>query len=531
MLAITSEAVPLILPYPVVRCKRSSFSALPRRPSQCFCLGLAALAVLLGAPSAHAQQPEGNVILESSEQVFCVMAALNAGGYDTGLDIATGDSTREDAREYLGQAHAVVAKKLEDFYSEHRVTADPGADLGQYVSLALLLGLPPDFKLAVPQADLPPDAKNVSGLVPLLKTFYVQAKLHELWSQLQTRYQAAQVRYSAAVRQAIFMTDVYFRFPAGGYLGRTCRIDLDLLGAPDQAQARVYGLDYYLVVTASRQSQVDEIRHQYLHFLLDPLAAKYAPEINEKSRLRGIAYRASALATSFKEDYPLLVTECLIRAAELRLDKRSPAQAEKSLQEMTASGLILIRYFYEALALFEKQETSMSAYYPQMIHAIDPLQEEKRLAKVVFAPAPSPPTPAAVPAAKTEEERLLDQGDNLFYRGQYRDAKLAYQEVLEKTNPKSERALFGMAIVASNMRKPDLAEEYFQKTLETARDLRLVTWSHIYLGRLYDLKGKRDDALAQYRAASLTAAAYPMAWRAVQAGEAHEFGTKGETHN
>jgi hypothetical protein len=486
------------------------------------------LALLLGAPRAHAQQQEGNVILESSEQVFCVMAALNAGGYNTGLGLETGDNTREEARGYLEQAHALAAKRLENFYSEHRVEGDPGADLGQYVSLALLLGPPPDFKLAVPQTDLPPDAKAVSGLVSLLKTFYVQAKLHELWSRLQPRYQAAELRYSAAVRQAIFMTDVYFRFPAGGYLGRTCRIDLDLLGAPDQAQARVYGFDYFLVVTASRKSQIGEIRHQYLHFLLDPLAAKYAPEINEKARLRGMAYRAPALASSFKEDFPLLVTECLIRAAELRLDKRPQAEAERSLQERTAAGLILVRYFYETLAVFEKQDASMSAFYQQMIHGIDPLQEERRLAKVSFSPAPTPPAQAAAPAARTEEERLLDQGDNFFYRGRYSEAKLAYQEVLAKTDPKSERALFGLAIVASNMRKPDLAEEYFQKTLETARDLRLVTWSHIYLGRLYDLRGKRNDALAQYRAASLTAAAYPMALRAVQAGEAQQFGS---THN
>jgi tetratricopeptide (TPR) repeat protein len=275
---------------------------------------------------------------------------------------------------------------------------------------------------------------------------------------------------------------------------------------------------------------MDEIRHQYLHFLLDPLAAKYAPEINEKARLRGIAYHAPALASSFKEDFPLLVTECLIRAAELRLDNRPPAEAEKSLQEMTASGLILIRYFYESLTLFEKQPASMSVFYKPMIQRIDPVGEERRLAKVAFAPAPTPPAQAAAPAAKTEEERLLDQGDNLFYQGRYGEAKLAYQEVLEKVDPKSERALFGVAIVASNMRKPDLAEEYFQKTLEMARDLRLVTWSHIYLGRLYDLRGKRNDALAQYRAASLTAAAYPMALLAVRGGEAQQFGSKEEAH-
>jgi tetratricopeptide (TPR) repeat protein len=267
-----------------------------------------------------------------------------------------------------------------------------------------------------------------------------------------------------------------------------------------------------------------------MHFLLDPLAAKFAPEINEKARLRGIAYHAPALATSFKEDFPLLITECLIRAAELRLDKRPPAEAEKSLQEMTASGLILVRYFYESLAVFEKQDASMTAFYKPMIQKIDPSEEMRRLAKVKYAPAPTPPVQAAVPAAKTEEDRLLDQGDNLFYQGRYSDAKLAYQGVLEKVDPKSERALFGLAVVAGNMRKPDLAEEYFQKTLDTARDLRLVTWSHIYLGRLYDLRGKRNDALAQYRAASLTAAAYPMALRAVQAGAAQQFGSKEETH-
>jgi len=509
---------------------RAGFASLRRFPRQSVRVLIGVLAVMLPGLAAHAQQQEGNVILEPSEQVFCVMAALNAGGYDAGLGLPTADDTREEVRKYLDQLPAPVAKSLGNFYSEHRVEGDPGADLGQYLSLALLMGPPPDFKLTVPQTDLPPDAKAVSGLVPLLKTFYGQAKLHELWSRLQGRYQAAELRYSPAVRQAILMTDVYFRFPVGQYLGRTYRIDLDLLGAPDQAQARIYGMDYYLVITASRQPAIDDIRHQYLHFLLDPLAAQYAEEINEKARLRGTAYRAPALASSFKGDFPLLVTECLIRAAELRLDKRPPAEAEKRLAEMTASGLILVRYFYESLMVFEKQDASMTVFYKQMIQRINPLEEERRLAKVTFVPAPTPPAQAPAPAAKTAEERSLDEADNLFYRGRYSEAKLAYQAVLEKVDPKSERALFGLAIVASNMRKPDLATEYFQKTLETARDLRLVTWSHIYLGRLDDLRGKRNDALAQYRAASLTAAAYPMALRAVQAGEAQQFGSKEDTH-
>jgi tetratricopeptide (TPR) repeat protein len=127
--------------------------------------------------------------------------------------------------------------------------------------------------------------------------------------------------------------------------------------------------------------------------------------------------------------------------------------------------------------------------------------------------------------ARSEEERLLDQGDNQFFQGKYLDAKASYKSVLDGVNPKSERAIYGMAVVYANTRKPDLAEEYFQKALETAHDLRITTWSHIYLGRLDDIAGKRDAALAQYHAALVTAAAYPMALRAAQSGMEAPYGS------
>jgi tetratricopeptide (TPR) repeat protein len=128
--------------------------------------------------------------------------------------------------------------------------------------------------------------------------------------------------------------------------------------------------------------------------------------------------------------------------------------------------------------------------------------------------------------AVSEEDRLLDEGDNLIAEGRYLAAKTAYESVLATLNPKSERALFGLALVASGTRKPDTAEQYFQRTLEVAQDLRIVTWTHIYLGRLLDLKGDRKAALAQYRAASVTAAAYPDALRAVQSGLQKQFGSR-----
>jgi tetratricopeptide (TPR) repeat protein len=476
----------------------------------------------LGVSSPALAQQASNVSLEANEQLFSVLAALNAAGYDSGLGVDTGERTREQVRAELAKQKYPVVADLRKFYAAHQIADDPGADLGQYLSLALLLGPPPDFKPSVAPQDLPPDAKSVAGLIPLLKRFYEQADLLELWARIQPRYQAEIARYSDPVRRSVTLSDVYLRFPSGTYLGRNYNIDISLLAAPNQVQARIYGSNYYLVVTPSKELKLAEIRHQYLHFLLDALALKYAAEIQQKSALAAVARSAPALAADFKEDFPLLVTECLIRAVELRMDKRPKAEAAKTVQEMAAAGLILVPYFYEALADYEQQESSMNVYYKQLILGIDPGDETKRLASVNFAP---PPKPAEKAPALSAEEQLIGQADNLIYQAKYNEAKAAFQGVLEK-DPGNARALYGMAVVASNTRKPDLAEEYFQKTLDVARDLRLVTWSHVYLGRLYDLRGKREQALEQYRAASVTAGAYPDALRAVQNGMQRPFGSK-----
>ena len=485
-------------------------------------------AFLLGwlvSPLVSRAQQSGNVILDSNEQIFSVLAALDAAGYDPGAGMGTGNKARDEVSAFLAKKNPSILPDLRKFFDGHRVTNNPGADLGQYVSLALLLGPPPDFRFSVPEADLPPDAKALVGLVPLLKSFYRETNLIDLWVRLQPTYEAEVERYSEAVRRSVGLSDAYLRFPSGAYLGRTYTIFLSLLGTPEQVQARIYGSNYYLVVTPAKEPKIAEIRHQYLHFLLDPLAMKYAPEIHQKIELRDVAREAPNLASDFKEDFPLLLTECLIRAAELRMDKRPKAVAEKGVEDLTASGLVLVPYFYAALEDFERQEASLSLFYKPMILGIDPSEESKRLALVKFTPRPAPPQGAQAPAL-SEEESLLNQGESFIYHGRYNQAKAAFQSVVEKLNPKSERALFGLAVVASNTRKPDLAEEYFQKTLEAARDLRIVTWSHIYLGRLSDLKGKREEALGHYRAASLTAPTYPDAWRAVQNGLQRPFGSK-----
>jgi tetratricopeptide (TPR) repeat protein len=45
------------------------------------------------------------------------------------------------------------------------------------------------------------------------------------------------------------------------------------------------------------------------------------------------------------------------------------------------------------------------------------------------------------------------------------------------------------------------ARNYFEQALGVAREPKVVAWSHIYLGRIFDLQEERAAALDHYRAA------------------------------
>ena len=64
----------------------------------------------------------------------------------------------------------------------------------------------------------------------------------------------------------------------------------------------------------------------------------------------------------------------------------------------------------------------------------------------------------------------------------------------------------------------DGARSYFERALETAHEPKVIAWSHIYLGRIFDLKEDRLAAVDQYRAALTAAEAIPEAKLAAQRG-------------
>ena len=172
---------------------------------------------------------------------------------------------------------AAAAKEMCIFYADHR--SDGAAhQLAQYVSLALNLGEPPDFKPKAQEADLPPDASYLLGFVPVLQRYAAAAKLHSIWLKHQPQYMALINQYHDPVARMITSTDTYLRMPFSGYVGRSFTVYLEPMAPPGEVNSRNYQQDvFYIVVSpVNNNIHMNELRHTYLHFVLDPLVAKRA---------------------------------------------------------------------------------------------------------------------------------------------------------------------------------------------------------------------------------------------------------------
>ena len=227
--------------------------------------------------------------LETSETLFTVLTAINTCGYDQ--ELSASDPLRTQIR-------SEVAKAVEDttgaqdviapmcaFYRQHQ-GAENARDLSQYVSLALYLQEPPTFTLKVKPSELPPDAAPLADMVPLMQAFYQKIGLHAIWERHRARYTELMDVYHDPLAKMTFDTEIYLKMPSAGYLGRQFIVYLDAMGAPGQTNARNYAADYYVVIspTSGTAIKLQQIRHTYLHYLLDPLALKNGGSFKRWSR-------------------------------------------------------------------------------------------------------------------------------------------------------------------------------------------------------------------------------------------------------
>ena len=453
--------------------------------------------LLLGSGAVRAAEPNQ---LDASPALFAVLAAINAAGYDADLSSPANHPLRETVRRELAARHVPSLEEIKSFFARHR-QKDPSAELSQYVSFALSVDGPPNFKYRFLTYQLPPDVQPLEGFDALMRRLWKEADLEGLWRQAQPAIEQALTRYQQPAAHALLEVNAYLRSSSASVLGRRFQIYVDLLGAPNQIHTRNYANDYYVVLTPSSEPQAGDIRHVYLHYLLDAMVGRYSEQFNKKRALLDYALGSPLLEEHYKSDFLLLVAESLIKAIESRL-ARNPELVQQALRE----GFVLAPYFAEALPAYEKQEQAMRFYVSELADGISLKKEEQRLEKVEFAseravrkakPAPAPKTDATGP------RKILEEAEDHYANGDLEQASRAWRSLLEPTTekPLHAAAYYGLARIAARQKDPETAEKLFQKALECSPEPLVKAWAHVYLGRLADAAGERQEALRHYQAA------------------------------
>jgi len=454
------------------------------------------------------------------------MAAINAAGYDADIASPNSSALRETIRKELAARQIPSLPALKEFYLAHR-QADATADLSQYISFALSVKEPPKFELKSRTVEAPPDVAALDGFSPQLARFYREARIEELWNQAQPAFDQIIERYHEPLAEAVLQVNSFLRNETSGATESWFQVYVDLLGAPNQIQTRSYGRAYYVVITPSAEPRIRDVRHAYLHYLLDPLATRHEEIVMRNRALGDHAQRAPALDPSFKSDYLLLVTESLIKAVEARLDKQ-PALVNQAMLE----GYILTAFFAEQLQVYLKQEQAMRFYFPEMVAAIDLKREDARLSQIEFvSQAPVRQAKVVVPPPPPEPKgvyKTLAQAEQLYKDRNLEPARQLFLKALEETaeRPLHAQAYYGLARIAALQKDPEMAERLFEKTLEVDPEPQVKAWALVYLARLSDAAGDREQATRRYREALSVEGATPAAHKAAEEGVQRSFEKK-----
>jgi Tetratricopeptide repeat len=496
---------------------------------------LVAGSICIGAqrePTRQEKPPDNysGIFVEPDQASFATMCALDAAGFAADESTLSEMPSRLALREKMLGMQGPATEALRQFYRDH-LLGDPGETLSRYITFSLVVGPPPRFDFQVDRDLLPPDVLTIDGFREVLAAFYQEARLDQEWAKVQPEYERAAASYQAPVRKIVLSTNSYLREILKPIYDRTFTVYVEpLVGA--RTNFRNSGSHYSIVVGTPAQIPIEQIQHAYLHFVLDAFPLQYRKQVETKRALLLIAAQAPRLPEEYRDDFLAFTDECFIKSVELRLRRLSSAQLESALNDADQNGFILVRPFVAELQKFEKGEPSMSYYFPDLIAAIDVSAEQKRLQNVTFSPevpaAPAKQTRDSATAA-SDLDRLLAQGDREIALQDAKAAAATFESILAKY-PGLPKAEYGLAIASVMSGNADRAEQLFAQLVspppastaaskpENAADPAILSWSHVYLGRIHDLEGERDAAVHEYLGALAVEGAPESARVAAQHG-------------
>src|ERR1700733_8438504 len=160
-------------------------------------------------------------------------------------------------------------------------------------------------------------------------------------------------------------------------------------------------------------------------------------------------------------------------------------------------GWALSGYFYDKLGQMEKENISLKEDIGEMVYGMDVDRERHMEQQIVFLPEGSHDVLRRAP----KQLAGLELAELKIFKGDLAGASDLAKKALADPTGDHAHAHYILARVNLMQRQPGAAIGDFQETLTSSKDPRTLAWSHIYLGRLYDVNAERQKALTEYQAA------------------------------
>lgn len=513
-----------------------------------------------------ATQPEAGgaaVTLETSEPLFDLAVALNACGYDA--DLAASAPVRARVRDEVNAALAEASPEVRDhrdklcgYIRDHQLN-DAALNLAQYISLSLYLNPPPQLTPSVGENEMPPDATQVVNILPLLRSFAEDINLHSIWVLHRPEYEAVVNDVHSPLTKTVLDTTLYLKLPISSYDGRRFLVLLEPMLAPSTTNARIYGNDYIVVSSPNAEGKVrmEQIRHTYLHFEVEPLVYSRASAMDRFLPLLKVVQDAP-LDFNYKADVAALITECMVKAIEaLTMDVGVPKPVKptqvrqrvemtsyeanlaaweheadivrrKQVEKDKRQGYVLAGYFYDQIGQMARDGVSLREEIAPMVYGMDVDRERRAAQQIEFASEGSNDFVKRAPRQLTG----MDKAEMMLMKGDVTGAEMMAEEALKK-NPADAKANYLAGRIELMHGDPGAAMEHFTKTLTLTKDPRTLAWTHIYMGRLYDIARdpekpeaehpERQKAVLEYKAALSTRDSQPDTRAAAEQGLKEPF--------
>ena len=488
------------------------------------------LVALFLAPLAQAQQAS-DVRLDVSPQLFAIMTALRAGAPDLARRMAPPSTVTEKIDAALRELDPLITEPIALYLNELRFKGTH-QNLSAFVSLAMVLDTPPNFEFVIPREQLPPDVLQIVDFPPLLKRFYQEAQLGSLWQSVLPLYDEVLLRERPVIARGLLEARSYLRLIRTGTRSVTYFVYPEWLVPLGLVSARNYGHEYHLVLHPARKGLTDSIRHQYLHFLLDGRVSRRRDDLEAFAKVtKGFVADVPRLPKAFIQDDILLLQESFVQAVEVRMLGLKPEELAEELTRRELDGYLFVRYLSSALAEFEEDVVSFDYQIADILDSYPVKKEIARLEMLDFSqpepkPKPLPPPPSTPLPPSDPAGDLIQKAQESLSAQDFDTARKIFDRVLSEIDPEEERALYGLGLVASAEGYRFQAAQFFQRSVDHGSRPAVMGWANVYLGRIYDLEGAREEALVFYRAALDAGSGDSRIEDAARAGIASPFGTE-----